>query len=134
MGLDNYYRFGVHAVIPDTSGQILMIRKTQSDVTWRLCGGGVEPGETIHDAMKREAREELGIDIEIEALTGMYYHSEFNVQVAIFRCRLPEADRIALKPEYSEYAWIPIAELGEVQRFRVENALKYGCHIASAAF
>jgi nucleoside triphosphatase len=33
---------------------------------WALSGGGLEPGETIEDGLRREVREELGDDLHIE--------------------------------------------------------------------
>ncbi len=35
-----------------------------------LCPGGVEPGETLRDAVKREVREETGLDVEVGRVAG----------------------------------------------------------------
>jgi len=134
MGFDTFYRFSVHAVILDEHGRVLLLKQTYGDKRWGLPGGGVEPGETVHEAILRECREELGVDIDIEAFTGLYYHSEFNAQVGIFRCQIPKTASISFGPEHSEYAWFALSEISGVQSLRVRNAIQYGSTIASHAF
>lgn len=55
MGFDDLYRFSVHAVIMYMEERVLLIRKTYCDQRWGLPGGGVEPGETIHEAFPGNA-------------------------------------------------------------------------------
>ena len=102
-----------------------MLRQTYGDQRWGLPGGAVEPGETILDALARECREELGVDVEIGPLTGWYYHRELESQVGVFRCALPSGAEVSLSPEHSEFRWAPLSELTGAQAVRVRAALDY---------
>lgn len=58
-------------VLRDGDGRVLLIRRA-TEYTWGLPGGGLEPGETWHDAAVRECREETGWSARIEGLLGAY--------------------------------------------------------------
>ncbi|RTE02654.1 NUDIX hydrolase [Paenibacillus whitsoniae] len=135
MTFHDMFRFGAHAILFNSEDQVLMLKRTYGDKGWGLPGGSVEPGETIHEALYRECREELGIEVQDAVLTGFYYHSKQNAQVAIFRCSIPEAAEIKLSFEHSDYQWMPLSELSEVQRRRALDALEYKQgHVVSRAF
>ncbi|SDO23254.1 ADP-ribose pyrophosphatase YjhB, NUDIX family [Paenibacillus sp. yr247] len=108
------FGFGILAIISNSESQILLLKRTYGNKGWSLPGGGVDAGETIHEALFRECREELGIEVKDAALTGFYYHSSINAQVGIFRCSLPKDAEIKLSYEHSEYKWADISELSEV--------------------
>lgn len=134
MGFNDFFRFSVHAAIINEEGKVLQLKQTYGDKRWGLPGGGVEPGETIHEAIKRECLEELGVDIKISAFTGLYYHKSFNSQVGIFKCYLPQGCDIRLSNEHSEYRWFDISELSEVQKLRIQDALEFNGQVVSRAF
>lgn len=134
MGFNDTYRFGVHAIIVNEQGQILMLKRTYGNKGWSLPGGGVDPGETIHQALTRECREELGLDIYDVVLTGFYYHSNINAQVGIFRCSIPSNKEINLSSEHSDYKWAELTELSEVQHIRAIDAIEYKGQIKSRSF
>ena len=134
MGFNDFFRFSVHAVIVNDEGKVLLLKQTYGDKRWGLPGGGVEPGETIHQAIKRECYEELHIDVIVSAFTGLYYHKSFNSQVGIFKCQLSEGAEIILSSEHSEFNWFNISELGEVQRLRVQDSIEFDGQVVSRAF
>lgn len=118
----------------DADESVLLLRQTYGDQRWGLPGGAVEPGETILDALARECREELGVDVEIGPLTGWYYHREFESQVGIFRCGLPSSAEIRLSSEHSDFRWTPISQLDGVQATRVQAASNYGGALHAQVF
>ena len=76
-----YWRFsrgltlGVRAVVLDEAGRVFLVK--HSYVTgWHLPGGGVEPGETVLEALARELKEEGNIDIvDPPAFHGLYFNA-----------------------------------------------------------
>jgi 8-oxo-dGTP diphosphatase len=58
------------AIVRD--GKILLVRRARAPANglFSLPGGGVEAGETLHEAVMREIREETSITIEPVALAG----------------------------------------------------------------
>lgn len=65
------------AIIKDD--HILMVKEVYPDKTfWTLPGGGVEEGETFEEAVIREVKEEVNLDVEIERclFVGTYSHGE----------------------------------------------------------
>jgi ADP-ribose pyrophosphatase YjhB (NUDIX family) len=61
----------VGAVVRNDHGEILLIERTDNGL-WALPGGAQEIGESVTDAVRREVREETGIEVEVTGLTGIY--------------------------------------------------------------
>lgn len=56
-------RTSVYAVIQNESGTLLVRDRTRIDEKWDLPGGGIDPGEELIDALKREVDEETKLQI-----------------------------------------------------------------------
>ncbi|MEV0495434.1 NUDIX hydrolase [Streptomyces atratus] len=54
---------GAGAIIHDIAGRILLVRPSYGDGTWEIPGGALDTGENPLQAVRREVREELGIDL-----------------------------------------------------------------------
>jgi 8-oxo-dGTP pyrophosphatase MutT (NUDIX family) len=80
---------GVRAVVIDPDGRIFLIRHTYAR-GWQLPGGGVEPNETMAEALTRELREEGNIELTAPAtLHGIFFnrHVSRRDHVAVFVVR-----------------------------------------------
>ncbi len=101
-------------------GKVLIVRRARPPArgVFTLPGGGVEAGETLHEAVIREVHEETGLAIEPIALAG---HREVIVRDAAGRTErhfviLAFAARwlageVVLNEELAEAHWLDPAEL-----------------------
>src|SRR5437588_5232967 len=80
------FRVAVSALIFD-DGRILLAHRRDID-WWNLPGGGMEAGETVDEALRREVREETGLEVELEQLVGVYSKPQKQEVVLAFRCRV----------------------------------------------
>ncbi|HUN38536.1 MAG TPA: NUDIX domain-containing protein [Trebonia sp.] len=62
----------VGAVIKDSAGRLLLIKRGHEPGKglWSVPGGRIEPGETDHEALVRETREETGLIVRPGPLIG----------------------------------------------------------------
>jgi isopentenyl-diphosphate delta-isomerase type 1 len=78
----------VHLHVLDPGGNLLLqrraaIKDTNPGLWDTSVGGHVRAGEDVHDALRREAREELGIDAaEARFLYGYLYGNAFETEFA----------------------------------------------------
>jgi len=76
-GVD-YIGVGVGAIIVDDQGRLFMARRGPQAKNerglWEFPGGSVEFGERLADALKREMREEYGVEIAVGELLDVVDH------------------------------------------------------------
>ncbi|AUU92012.1 nucleoside triphosphatase NudI [Enterobacteriaceae bacterium ENNIH3] len=90
---------------------------------WALSGGGVEPGERIEDALRREIREELGEKLVLQQITPWTFSDDVRIKTyadgskeeiymiyLIFDC-ISANREVEINEEFQDYAWVSPAEL-----------------------
>jgi len=77
-------------------------------------GGKVEAGESREDAIKREIREELrmNIGVEDEFLTVNHKYPDFELTMHSFICN--SVDRSLTLTEHVDFKWLSVDELGDL--------------------
>ncbi len=107
---------GVRVVALDAAGRVFLVRHTYAK-GWHLPGGGVDPGETLEQAMRRELAEEANIRAGGPAtLVGVYLNRRASPRdhVAVFAMR--DVTQDAPKPpdrEIAESGFFPVDALPE---------------------
>jgi 8-oxo-dGTP diphosphatase len=125
MAYQDLYRLSVHAAIFNDKNEILMVKTTYGAKGWTFPGGAIDPGETIHETLIRECREELGVEIEVKYLSGVYYHAAHNSQAFVFRCEIKDENEIRLSEEHSEYRYFQIKELKDSHQIKARQCLDF---------
>jgi len=134
MAFEDKFRLSSHAVIINDAGEVLLLKANYGDGNWGLPGGALEPSETIHEALIRECAEEIGCDVHVKYLSGVYFHSAYNSQAFIFRCEIIGDSGITLSSEHTEYKYAPIETLSAVQQHRINECLSFNGNVSSAKF
>jgi ADP-ribose pyrophosphatase YjhB (NUDIX family) len=120
MGRDREYPahplVGVGALLHDEDGRVLLVKRRfePNEGKWSLPGGLLETGETLEFAARREVREELGVEIEVEALFQVSEEiikdsegkTRFHFVLVDFLAKLsPGGATIALNEESESFKW-----------------------------
>ena len=110
------------------NGKYLMTLRVANDLEdmgylgfWQIPGGGWQVGETIEQAALREAKEELGVDVEIIQKIPKIFDSmrnDWHGQLNCFFCRIKDPiQKIVLNEEACEYKWFLPEEIKSLKAF-----------------
>lgn len=92
--------------------QVLLCRNDRDE--WELPGGRAEPGESDHDAIRREVLEETGQTVEVGELVlqaPLDVRPGQLVSIHAYRCRLARRAPLLLSAEHTQLAWLPVEQL-----------------------
>jgi ADP-ribose pyrophosphatase YjhB (NUDIX family) len=119
------FTIGAFAIIFDDAGRVLLCHRRDRDM-WNLPGGGVESGELPSETVVRETKEEVGLDVAVERLVGVYGKPEKDEFVFAFVCRVV-GGRLCLTNESDENRFFEIdrlpANISQKQVSRIQDAL-----------
>ena len=119
----------VAAAVVRVDGRVLAIQRRDNG-KWEPPGGVLELDESIEDGVRREVREETHLEVEVEALTGVYKNLERGIVALVFRCRAHGSEAgVSPTPEAAQVRWLDTAEVREhmdpAYAVRILDALAY---------
>lgn len=93
---------------------------------WEFPGGKVESGETPQEALVREIKEELDIEIEVKDFleTVEYDYPEFHLSMDCFFCTIKSGE-LVLK-EHEAAKWLTVETLDSVDWLPADQGLVEG--------
>ena len=133
--MDYVQKVAAAGFIRNKTGKILIVKRAEHDTypgQWEFPGGGVEFGEEPYKGLKREIKEEVGLDVQIicPVYVGTFSsrHSKIPTQYVdiVFFCKIDGEETVTLSHEHQEYRWINFDEIDTIEKItdKVSIALK----------
>lgn len=101
------------AIVVDKQGKILLLKhRFRPGTGWGIPGGFIEAGEQADQGVRRELREEVGLELAVvELLTTRTFKKPRQIEI-VFRCR-PMGDASPQSVEIRKASWFSIDSLPE---------------------
>ncbi len=103
----------VVAAVIERGGHYLITQRRATAVlplSWEFPGGRVEDGETDHDALRREVRHRIGVDIAPGKLMSFVSHpyERYVVDLYLYECELLQGEPSSLN--VNDFRWVESSE------------------------
>ncbi len=116
----------VVSILLHTDEKILMLQRAKNPLKnyWCLPGGFVNSSEAPEQAVKREIKEELDMDIDIDEILGAYLidNDPRGIHIDIIYIGKPKGS-IHLSNEHSKYAYFQKSELPDLIAYKHREAI-----------
>ncbi len=108
------FSLAAKSFIVNDQNQLLILKREPKNIQkpniWEIPGGRLEPGENPIEGMKREVREEAGIEIEVLHPFSVRHFTRDDGQVItmlVFLCKALSKE-VKLSSEHTAYDWISL--------------------------
>jgi len=100
-------------IVENKKGEILLTKSNKWNNKWTLAGGHIEPGESIAEGAIREAKEEIGLNLEFidiihfgELINSKDFYRPVHFIYFDIYCKCIGKEDPTLNHEYQEYQWV----------------------------
>ena len=130
---DAFYRVSVRGVMME--GDKFLLGRHGEDGTWETFGGGLDFGEELRDALKREILEETGCEVSyisekpILALPHIVHNKrdlDWFYNFPIYYEVKFDASKVDFSLQYPEIKWFTLEEIQDLNLFEGEEGIKEG--------
>lgn len=110
----------VGAMLQNDEGRYLITQrppKASLPLLWEFPGGRVEEGETDAQALAREIREEMGVDVTVleKAMQTQHKYPKYDIDFSVFHCRLADAKAPIQHLRVHDHRWVTLEEMSQYQ-------------------
>jgi 8-oxo-dGTP diphosphatase len=108
----------VGAMLQNDEGRYLITQrppKASLPLLWEFPGGRVEEGETDEQALAREIREEMAVDVEVleQALHTHHDYPTYDIDFRVYRCRMKSAESAIQHVRVHDHRWVSLEEMSQ---------------------
>ena len=108
------HKVSVAALVTNEKNEILLVNSPWRG--WEYPGGLIEPGETFAEALRREIREEAGVEVEITGFVGICKNVGMDIVNIDFKCRYTGGE-LTTSEESTEVGWFTPEEAFRIITF-----------------
>jgi 8-oxo-dGTP diphosphatase len=110
------FRIAVKSFIVNNNNELLLLKRESKDPhypdIWEIPGGRLALGESPFDGLKRETKEETGLDIEIKhplIVRHFTRQDKQKITMLIFLCN-PQTNSVKISKEHVSHSWVKIED------------------------
>lgn len=112
---------GVKILLRNKDGKYLVLRRSkikykEVGAEWDIAGGRIEAGNTLLDNLRREVKEETGLEIKYEPklITAQDILKKDKHVVRLTYVGAAEGE-VVLSEEHTEYKWLSLEEISKLE-------------------
>ena len=109
-------------------GHVVMVRQYRyvfgENHRWEMPTGGVDPGESLEDAARREMREEVGYDAQVLQLVSTYYTSKSIVYETGHLFIGRDLSKVEAVPDETEFLEVAVLPFDQVLQMVIESEIR----------
>jgi 8-oxo-dGTP diphosphatase len=108
----------VGAMLEREPGRYLITQRLPTaslPLLWEFPGGRVNDGESDEQALRRELKERLGLDVVVDEAAGATRHEypTYDVDFRVFHCRLEDGRQDVSHARVNDHRWVALAEMSQ---------------------
>jgi len=131
----------VVAVIRNREGGYLVLKRRDDEIAYpgmyTFPGGKIEDNQTVEEALESELEEEAGLKLVLDRkilLKDKSFIRPDGQTVKVFSClcEVENPDEIKISKDFTDYKWVTIKELGQLEHVGIEEELRKADELAAS--
>ena len=104
-------------------GRLVILVSRRRQGRWEFPGGKIEPGETEAEALARELKEELGVEVAVgrRFMTLIHHRPQMSVRLTARWCRLTKGRPVGLQGQ--PIRWVEPADLADLDMMPADRVM-----------